>query len=133
MPVVERTTQPIVRALRYLDSAGYDRALTPRLVQFRLDFRMIIGRLQRFCRKAFFQSCIGFCWPLITCHERIRGDFHRVAGGVCFAMAYYFHRATVVSLPANILAVPLTEAVVVAAIVAVIVGYASLTLAKFRP
>ncbi len=45
-------------------------------------------------------------------------------------MAYYFHRATLVSLPANILAVPLTEVVMVAAFVAVAVSFASLTLAK---
>ena len=50
--------------------------------------------------------------------------------GFALPMAYYFHRATLVSLPANILAVPLTEIIMVAAFVAVTASYASLTLAK---
>ena len=50
--------------------------------------------------------------------------------GFALPMAYYFHRATLVSLPANVLAVPLTEIIMVAAIVAVTASYAWLALAK---
>jgi predicted membrane metal-binding protein len=46
-------------------------------------------------------------------------------------MAYYFHRATLVSLPANALAVPLTEIIMVVAILAMIASYVSFALAKF--
>ena len=45
-------------------------------------------------------------------------------------MAYYFHRATLVSLPANVLAVPLTEIIMVAAIAAVSASYLTLAFAK---
>jgi competence protein ComEC len=45
-------------------------------------------------------------------------------------MAYYFHRATLVSLPANVLAVPLTEIIMVTAIAAVSASYLALTFAK---
>ena len=50
--------------------------------------------------------------------------------GFALPMAYYFHRATLVSLPANVLAVPLTEIIMIAAFVAVTTSYASLALAK---
>jgi competence protein ComEC len=50
--------------------------------------------------------------------------------GFAVPMAYYFHRATLVSLPANILAVPLTEIIMIAAMVALTTSYVSLALAK---
>src|SRR5438552_15434217 len=51
---------------------------------------------------------------------------------VCLAlpMAYYFHRATVVALPANMLVVPLTEVLMPSAVLALVLGYVSLLLAK---
>jgi competence protein ComEC len=45
-------------------------------------------------------------------------------------MAYYFHRATVVGLPANLLVVPLMEFLMPAAIIAMTLGYVSSALAK---
>src|SRR5207237_979354 len=50
--------------------------------------------------------------------------------GLALPMAYYFHRATVVGLPANMLVVPLTGVLMAAAIAAVAAGYVSLALAK---
>jgi competence protein ComEC len=45
-------------------------------------------------------------------------------------MAYYFHRATVLGLPANMLVVPLTGVLMAAAIAAVAASYVSFALAK---
>ncbi|MGA9042759.1 MAG: ComEC/Rec2 family competence protein [Terriglobales bacterium] len=130
VPLIERTTQPLVRALLYLDSPGYDRALAPRLVQFRLDLRMIAGRLQRFIGKRI----PPFALVSLGRAALMAGEFAVISmvlqAGFTLPMAYYFHRATVVALPANILAVPLTEVVVVAVIVAVTASYVSLTLAR---
>jgi competence protein ComEC len=50
IPILERTTQPYVRGSRHIDSQSYDFVLPARVVQFRLDLRMIAGRLQRFAR-----------------------------------------------------------------------------------
>jgi len=50
--------------------------------------------------------------------------------GLALPMAYYFHRATVVGLPANMLVVPLIGVLMAAAIAAVAAGYLSLALAK---
>jgi competence protein ComEC len=128
--IIERIPQPIVRALRYLDSLGYDRALTPRLVQFRLDLRMIAGRLQRFAGKRIPSFTLISAWRITLAASEFVIVSIILQAGFALPMAYYFHRATVVSLPANILAVPLTEAVVVAELLAVAVSYVSLVLAK---
>ncbi len=45
-------------------------------------------------------------------------------------MAYYFHRATVVGLPANMLVVPLMELLMPAAVAAMALGYVSHALAR---
>jgi competence protein ComEC len=50
--------------------------------------------------------------------------------GLALPMAYYFHRATVVGMPANMMVVPLTEILMPTAILAVALGYVSPVLAK---
>src|SRR4029077_8692135 len=50
--------------------------------------------------------------------------------GLALPMAYYFHRATVVGLPANMLVVPLMALLPPAAVTAMALGYISHALAK---
>jgi competence protein ComEC len=130
MPLLERTTQPYSSGLRHLESTSYDVVLPASTAQWRLDLRMVSLRLARF---------LGGRNPLKLIEMFARGlllvcEFLLISAviqvGLVLPMATYFHRATVVSLPANILAVPLTEFIVVAAIAAVAFGYMSLVLAK---
>src|SRR5205823_308471 len=51
VPILERTSEPYRKALQHLDSTNYDLALAPRLAQFRLDLRLIAGRMARFVGK----------------------------------------------------------------------------------
>src|SRR5579863_2971633 len=130
-PLLERTTQPLSRSLRSLEATGYDAALFPHLAQLRLDLRMIAGRLQR-----FFGKRIPLILLSCTARVLIAGcEFLAISTvlqvGFALPMAYYFHRATLVSLPANALAVPLTEIIMIIAIVAMIASYTSIALAKF--
>jgi competence protein ComEC len=129
-PILERTTKPLSRALRNLDSTSYDLALSPRLVQLRLDLRLVAGRLQQF---------IGTKLPLIGIVVLGRGlvlvsEFILISillqAGFVVPMAYYFHRATIVSLPANIIVVPLTEVIMISAGAAISMSYVSVTAAK---
>jgi competence protein ComEC len=130
-PLLQRTTQPLSRALRSLDSIGYDAALSPPLAQLRLDIRMVAGRLQRFLGKRipFVTLSVIARTLLVGCEFLVVSIV--LQAGFALPMAYYFHRATLVSLPANMLAVPLTEIIMVAAIAAVTGSYASHALAKF--
>ena len=129
-PVLERTTQPLSRALRSLNSTGYDAALPPSMAQVRLDLRMVAGRLQRFFGKRIPLIVLSRSGRLLLAGCEFLVISTALQAGFALPMAYYFHRATLVSLPANMLAVPLTEIIMVAAMVAITASYASLTLAK---
>jgi predicted membrane metal-binding protein len=50
--------------------------------------------------------------------------------GLALPMAYYFHRATTIGLPANLIVVPLTQWIMPAAVLTLALGYVSLWLAK---
>ena len=91
---------------------------------------MVAGRLQRFFGKRIplFMLSGTVRVLLLGCEFLVVSIV--LQAGFALPMAYYFHRATLVSLPANVLAVPLTEIIMVAAIVALIASYASLALAK---
>ncbi len=130
LPLLQRTIQPFLRGLRHLDSTSYDVSLLPRMAQMRLDLRMIGGVLSRFTGKRFTLRAIEVSARglLIACEFLVISAV--LQAGLALPMAYYFHRATIVSLPANILAVPLTEIVMIAAIAAVSMAYISLHLAK---
>jgi competence protein ComEC len=129
-PILERTTQPISSAVKNLNSVGYDFALPPKLVQLRLDLRMVAGRLQRFIgsRIALPGLAVAARTMLLGCEFLVISLVLQV--GFTLPMAYDFHRATIVSLPANILAVPLTEVAMVACLAAIGISYASLPMAR---
>ena len=130
VPILERTIQPYSRGLRYLDSTTYDVSLSPRVSQFRLDVRMVAGRLERFLGKRISSPMLaGILRALFAgCEILVISGLMQL--GLALPMAYYFHRATVVGLPANIVVVPLTGVLMPTAIVAVAVGYVSPVLAK---
>jgi competence protein ComEC len=129
-PILERTTQPVSSAVKNLDSIGYDFALPPALVQLRLDLRMVAGRLQRFLGPRVALPLLA-----ITARIMLLGAEFLVISlvlqlGFTLPMAYDFHRATIVSLPASMLAVPLTEIALIACLAALGSSYASLHIAK---
>lgn len=129
-PILEHTSKQVSRALRNLDSTTYDLALSPKLVQLRLDLRMIAARLKRFLGETVTLPAIAIMCRGIV----IVGDFVFISvllqAGFVLPMAFYFHRATIVSLPANIVVVPLTELIMVAAGAAISFGYVSAAVAK---
>src|SRR5207302_5916786 len=130
VPLLERTSQPYYRGLRYLNSLTYDVTLAPRVAQLRLDLRMIAGRLELFLGKRVPLAVIGGGMRAVLRGFEILIISSVMQVGLALPMAYYFHRATVVGLPANMLVVPLIGVLMAAAIAAVAAGYVSLALAK---
>jgi len=130
IPILERTIQPISRGLRYIGIASFDFALPPKVVQFRLDLRMIAQRLERFLGKKIplpaiatsARFCLGLCQLIMISAV--------MQVGLALPMAYYFHRATTLALPANLVVVPLTELLMPAAALAVGLSYVSVSLAR---
>jgi len=129
-PILERTTQPYKRGLSLFRSTGYDLHLPPKVAQFRLDLRLIAGRLA-----PFFGDRIGRAIPPLVMRVALSiAELVFISAtmqaGLVLPMAYYFHRATTMGMPANMVVVPLTEVLMPSAAAAVAVGYLSKALAR---
>jgi len=129
-PLLERSTLPYARGLRLLGLTSYDLHLEPKVAQLRLDLRLIGGRLSRF---------IGTRPSMFLLASFLRGAIFLVElvfisalmqGGLALPMAYYFHRATTMGMPANLFVIPLTQILMPAAAAAVFLGYVALPLGR---
>jgi competence protein ComEC len=130
VPVLERTIEPFSRGLRNLDALAYDRSLSPRVAQFRIDLRLVLNRVQLIMPgKApailLVTTLRGF---LAFCELMIISAILQL--GLAAPMAYYFHRATSVALPANLLVIPFLQLLMPAAVLAIASSYISPWLAK---
>ncbi len=108
LPIVEISSGPYHRALAQLPVVGFDSSLSPRQAQFRLDLRLIIGRIERLSDRRLAYHLVGGTVGLgFGLYETLL-----VSGVMQFAlalpMAWYFHRATLTALAANALVVPVT-------------------------
>ena len=141
-PLLERTSLPYRQAGTALSITGFDATLPPRMAQFRLDLRLISGRIARLYSLAW--------WPFGDGEQlRLRVSSWLVTSVVRFAlwayelaavtaimqvsmslpMAVYFHRIGLMGLPSNMVIVPLTAVLMPAGIVATLLSYVSRALA----
>jgi competence protein ComEC len=130
IPILQRTSQLYKQALIAWGSIHYAALLPPRVAQFRVDLQFIASRVAQF---------VGGKWArlLVRTTARIALDAWELLFisavmqmGLALPMAYYFHRATTIGLPANVVVVPLTQLMMPAAVAAITLGYLSLWLAK---
>ncbi|MBZ5665263.1 MAG: ComEC/Rec2 family competence protein [Acidobacteriia bacterium] len=129
-PILERTTLPYARGLRLLPAASYDLHVASKVAQFRLDLRMIGGRLAR-----FLGTRLGLALPATFTRVAIGvGELIFISAlmqaGLALLMAFHFHRATTMGMPANLAVIPLTQVLMPAAAAAVGLGYISTALAR---
>jgi competence protein ComEC len=129
-PLLERTSQLYKQALAHWDSDHYGVSLPPRVAQFRVDLRFIASRLARFIGKKWSLHLvrIGTRLSLRACELLFISAVMQM--GLALPMAFYFHRATTLGLPANLAVVPLTGIMMPAAVATVALGYISPLLAK---
>jgi competence protein ComEC len=116
VPVLERTVRPTQRALDWMEIFALDATLHPRLAQRRVRMRMAM------------QLSAGLFGPRLANLPLwlARGVLHLAEAAIvsimaelCMVlpMALYFHRATLVALPLNILNIPLLTVLLCVAIV----------------
>ncbi len=130
VPLAERTSRLYRHAPAHWDADDYGPSLPPRIAQFRLDLRLIAGRLARFLGtpaslrlvRALVIVCLASFELLLVSAV--------MQAGLALPMAYYFHRATTIGLPANVAVVLLTQLLMPAAILTVGLAYISPVLAK---
>lgn len=114
-PIIQRTLHPYARSLKLLHVLALDAFLPPRLAQFRVRVRM-------FCILA--QSLLGRplrslpIWLLRLMYHLAEACIVSLAAELCLVipMAIYFHRATLLALPLNLLNIPLLAALLCAAL-----------------
>lgn len=130
IPLAERTSGQYGRAFAHWDADDYGATLPPRVAQFRADLRMIADRLAHFVGEKWSLRLVrGITIFLLRAFELLLVSAV-MQMGLALPMAYYFHRATTIGLPANLAAVPLTQVLMPAAVLSVAIGYVSTTLAK---
>ncbi|MGA2966307.1 MAG: ComEC/Rec2 family competence protein [Terriglobales bacterium] len=129
-PILERTTLPYARGLRLLRFASYDLHVAPEVAQFRLDLRLIAGRLQRFIGKRLSLALPAIFMRIAIGASGLIFISALMQAGLALLMAYHFHRATTMGMPANLAVIPLTQVLMPTAAAAVGLGYISTTLAK---
>jgi competence protein ComEC len=130
IPIRQRTTQLYRRALANWGSPDYAALLLPGVAQFRLDLQLIAGRLALFVGEKWARRLIrGLARFALAVGELIFISAV-MQMGLALPMAYYFHRATTIGWPANLVVVPLTQLLMPAAVAALALGYISPWLAK---
>jgi competence protein ComEC len=130
IPILQRTSQLQKQALANWDSNDYAALLPPRVAQFRVDLQFIAARVALFVGEKWSRRLVRgtatFClaaWELLFISAVLQM-------GLALPMAYYFHRATTIGLPSNVIVVPLTQLMMPAAVIALALGYISPWLAK---
>jgi len=129
-PMLERTSQLYKQALAHWDSANYGELLPPQVSQFRVDLRFIASHLAPFIgeKPAFLLVRLAAGVSLRVFELLFISAVMQM--GLALPMAFYFHRATTLGLPANLAVVPLTGIMMPAAVLALALGYISPLLAK---
>jgi competence protein ComEC len=130
LPLVERTSGFYRQALPHWDASEYGPSLPPQVAQFRLDLRLIADRISRFIGKPWSSRLVrGIAIACLRTFELLLVSAV-MQMGLALPMAYYFHRATTIGLPANVAVVPLTQLLMPAAVLTLTLGYISPLLAK---
>jgi competence protein ComEC len=128
-PLLERTSGPYLHGLRQIGSTSLDLHLPPRIAQFRIDLRMISSRLAPITgtRIAIFMV-VRTAWGTLRIFELVvLSAIMQVA--LALPMAWYFHRATTLSVAANLFAVPLAGILLPAALIALACSFVAPLLA----
>ena len=123
LPLLERITSPYRNALRQIDSTAYDMRLEPTQAQFRLDLRMIAERLGYFIpSRVALWLLLGFVTAALAIFDLVLMSVLMQAA-LALPMAVYFHRVTVVGLPANVVVVPLISILMPVVLIATLATY----------
>ncbi|HMC32087.1 MAG TPA: ComEC/Rec2 family competence protein, partial [Candidatus Angelobacter sp.] len=131
LPILQRTFAPYRAALRQLDSTAFDLGLPPKLAQFRLDLRLVAGRLERFIgtRAARFVVTGTSGAVFAICELVVVSAITQAV--LVLPMRSYFHRAAIIGLPANILVLPLAGVMLNSGAAAIALSYVFMPLARF--
>ncbi|MGA9567073.1 MAG: ComEC/Rec2 family competence protein, partial [Candidatus Korobacteraceae bacterium] len=129
VPILQRTVYPFQRALRNIDSPTYDFSLPTRAAQFRSDLRLVRENLSQIVGQNVSNFAVVRGTQFVLAASELVFISAIIELSLALPMAWYFHRSTTMSLPANVLVIPLASILMPAAVLAVALSYISFTLA----
>jgi competence protein ComEC len=124
-PVLESTSAPLARGVRQVANVDMDPYLEPRAAQFRVELRLIAETIALWTRApsrwamdfvAFVARIVVFSWEMLVISTVVQI-------GLALPMAEYFHRVSFSGLTANLLIVPLLNAVVPLGFISIFSGW----------
>ncbi len=125
VPVLRRTLYPLQSALENLDSPEFDFSLPTRAADFRVEMRTLRNALQdvigRMAANFLVVRLLGVA--LVATQLLFTSTIIQLA--LALPMAWYFHRATTMALPANALMIPIASVLLPSAVLAVVLSYAA--------
>lgn len=130
VPILQRTSQLQKQALANWDSPDYAALLPPRVAQFRVDLQFISSRVALFVGETWAPRLVRSAAALGLAAWELLFISAVMQMGLALPMAFYFHRATTIGLPSNVVVVPLTQLMMPATLAALALGYVSPWLAK---
>ncbi len=125
VPILRRTLYPLQSALRNLDSSEYDFSLPSRAAEFRVEMRQLRNALQDVFGRTLANFLIVRMLSLALIATQLLFTSTIIQLALALPMAWYFHRATTMALPANALMIPIASVLLPSAVLAVLLSYAS--------
>lgn len=124
-PILRRTIYPLQTGLRNLDSPEWDYSHPTRAVEFRVEMRLLRRAIARVtgARPANFLVVWVTRFLLAAAEMLLVSIIINLA--LALPMAWYFHRATTMALPANALVIPIASVLLPGAVLAVMLSYTS--------
>jgi competence protein ComEC len=127
---LERSSTPYRSALHHLGSTGYDLALEPKIAQFRLDLRLIAGRLGQFGGARAARIIVTGAAAVALGFFELLLVSAITQAVLVLPMRAYFHRAAILGMPANVLVLPLAGLMLNAGVAAIALSYVSMPFAR---
>ncbi len=129
VPVLRSSIYPLQTGLKNLDSPNYDYSFPTKAAQFRSDLRLIRSHLAAIVGNPVANFITTRAASVVlAAAELVIGSFI-IQFALTLPMAWYFHRVTTLSLPANALVIPIVGILLPTAVVAVALSYVSAWLA----
>jgi len=125
VPVLRRTIYPLQTGLKNLDSPNYDYSFPTRAAQFRSDLRLIRAQLAAIVGKPVSTFVTVRTTSIVLAAAELVIGSIIIQFALTLPMAWYFHRVTTLSLPANTLVIPIAGILLPAAVLAVALSYVS--------
>lgn len=130
MPILRRSVYPLQTGLHNLDSPEFDFSQPTRAAEFRVEARLLRAALQNVIGRRWANFLIVRVGGLVLAAAQLLFVSTVIQVALALPMAWYFHRATTMALPANALVIPIASVLLPSAVVAVALSYVSPWLAS---